>query len=483
MADTQTKPEVLEQMPQPEPQGNHLTTRQANGNLPGVEEMSTRVITAVRCEFPRNEAMILSKLKVRAAAAGADWYYRFPVKDKGATKYIEGPSIKCANNVAQLFGNCAVRTRAIDNFDSWIIYARLEDYETGFVYERPWLQPKGQSTFKSRDQDRLEAIAFQIGTSKAIRNVICNALQLFTDYAFEEARNSLVERIGKDLPKARKSLLTALQGMNVDVKRVEATVGRLANDWLAPDCARINAEIQAVADGMATADETWPSGERPTRESVKAEQAKKKDTAGPISAVAPADNRANQAAMPERSADSDIGSNGGKPAPTKIDMYGEDGNEIGTHDNEKAWAVAFIKFCTESPSIARALCQTNEPLFSAIETALDADDEIALLKDFRAVIEQAGRVEEQQQPEPPAEELKPIAMPKMKGTDAIDISAYVKQINTEIGLAPDEAMVRRIWSREKPNMALIKPAYRAAIHLRAAQQLGKLGVQNPNFDD
>ena len=41
-------------------------------------------------------------------------------------------------------------------------------------------------------------------------------------------------------------------------------------------CARVIAEITAVTDGMATSDETWPGAiEKPTREGVKAELAKK----------------------------------------------------------------------------------------------------------------------------------------------------------------------------------------------------------------
>jgi hypothetical protein len=41
-----------------------------------------------------------------AAAAGSDWFYRFPVKKKdGGQDWIEGPSIKLANDIARIFGN------------------------------------------------------------------------------------------------------------------------------------------------------------------------------------------------------------------------------------------------------------------------------------------------------------------------------------------------------------------------------------------
>ena len=46
--------------------------------------------------------------------------------------------------------------------------------------------------------------------------------------------------------------------LGVDIKRVEATAGRPLGEWLAPDVARVIAEVRAVDDGMASADETWP---------------------------------------------------------------------------------------------------------------------------------------------------------------------------------------------------------------------------------
>ena len=75
--------------------------------------------------------------------------------------------------------------------DAWIIYARLMDLETGFAMTRPFQQRKGQKAMKTDDARALD-IALQIGVSKAIRNVVCNGLQTFADFAFEEARDALV---------------------------------------------------------------------------------------------------------------------------------------------------------------------------------------------------------------------------------------------------------------------------------------------------
>lgn len=232
---------------------------------------------AIKVEVYRDEAKVLARLKNLAAAAGEDWYYRWPVKSKrtGGKEYVEGPSIKLANEVARVYGNCEVDTRVMDLGDSWLIYARFTDFESGYTLVRPYQQRKSQKTMGERatweDPDRARDIAFQIGTSKAIRNVVTNALQTISDFAFEQAKESLVKQIGNDLKKYRDGVIKRLKDRDVDVRRVEAVVGRASADWLAPDIALIVASMKAVTDGMATLDETFPPLEKP-EEQAKADK-------------------------------------------------------------------------------------------------------------------------------------------------------------------------------------------------------------------
>jgi hypothetical protein len=205
----------------------------------------------------RDEARILQRLKVLASAAGDDWYYRFPVKDKGKTSWIEGPSIKCANAVAREYGNCEVDCRAQDLGSAILFHARFVDLETGYALTRPFQQRKGASRLGGSDEGRREDITFQIGASKAIRNVVVNGLQTYTDFAFSEAKQALVDKIGNDIEKWRNRTVERI-GARVDLKRVEAVIGRTADKWLAPDIARVIAMGKAVDDGMSTWDETFP---------------------------------------------------------------------------------------------------------------------------------------------------------------------------------------------------------------------------------
>ncbi|MBN9235160.1 MULTISPECIES: hypothetical protein [Phyllobacteriaceae] len=218
-----------------------------------------RVFGAQAVAVFRDESKVLGKLKFLAAAAGTDWYYRFPVRNKRENRidWIEGPSIKLANDLARLYGNCDLDVRVQDLGNSWLFYARFLDLETGFSLVRPFQQQKGAGKIGGGDDARRLDIAFQIGTSKALRNVTVNALQTFADFAFEEAKQGLVDKIGKDLPKWRNATAERLRE-HVDIARVEAIIGRKAAEWLAPDIARVIAMMKAVQDGMASLDDTFP---------------------------------------------------------------------------------------------------------------------------------------------------------------------------------------------------------------------------------
>jgi len=227
--------------------------------IPAFAAPVDRVVGAQKVAVYRDEARVLGKLKALAAAAGTDWYYRFPVKNRkdNRTDWIEGPSIKLANDLARLYGNCDIDVRVQDVGQAWMIYARFVDLETGYSLVRPFQQNKGGSRIGGSDDSRRLDIALQIGASKAIRNVTVNALQTFADFAFEEAKGALVEKIGKDIAKWRGITVDRIQE-HVELIRVETVVGRKAADWLAPDIARIIAMMKAVQDGMATLDETFP---------------------------------------------------------------------------------------------------------------------------------------------------------------------------------------------------------------------------------
>ena len=188
----------------------------------------------------RDEGKVLQRIRTLAHAAGDAWYYRIPFKDRrtGKTTYVEGPSIKLANDVARLYGNCDVDEWVSgEGLDYWEFTARFIDLESGYSLTRVFRQRKNAAAV-GNDAARNAEIGFAIGASKAIRNAVTNALQTFADYAYEEARNALVMQVGKDIERWRKEVSERI-GAIVDIKRVEAVIGRPVKEWLAPENVRV----------------------------------------------------------------------------------------------------------------------------------------------------------------------------------------------------------------------------------------------------
>lgn len=239
---------------------------------------ATGIVSAQMLPVRRDHAHIMRATKIMAAMAGDRFYYSWQVKDHqtGKMTTVEGPSIKAAMEIARIYGNCRVVPRAFDQGPFWLIYAQFLDLESGYTLERAFIQAKAQTTFKTKNADRQQQMAFAIGQSKALRNVVVNALPTLADFAVQEAKSSLIDRIGRNLDTARARLIHRLDDMGIPHARVERLVGRKIGDMLAPDIARVVAELSAISDGMASIDDLYPdpnaappSGE-PTRAQVAA---------------------------------------------------------------------------------------------------------------------------------------------------------------------------------------------------------------------
>lgn len=226
---------------------------------PGITVIDQQPRGAMRVDVPRDEGKIFQKIKAIATAAGDEFFYRWPTKNKdGSTGWVEGASVQCTNAVSRIYGNCLVTCRSEDHPAFYLFTARFYDMETGYGYERQFKQRKGQSLGGKMDAARAEDIVFQIGQSKALRNVVDNALGEFTAYALREAKSGIVKLVGADPEKYRARLRQRIEDLKVELIRVEHHVGRPIGDWLAPDMAMVIAEIQTINDNMATADELWP---------------------------------------------------------------------------------------------------------------------------------------------------------------------------------------------------------------------------------
>lgn len=229
----------------------------------GVNSLTTGVqgdvFQAQRVAAPRNLGMVMGRLKALAAAAGKNYVYGWEVNDKANSRktWIEGPTIKLANDLAREYGNCMVDVRVRDEGANWNFYGRFMDLETGYTLVRAYQQRKGQKTGMQDNQRALDMV-FQIGQSKCIRNVVINALQSLADFCVQEAKGALLARVQKNPDAARAWIIKTLAELSIDQKRVAAIYGRTADHWTVPDMVRIYTEIQTIQDGMMDANDVFP---------------------------------------------------------------------------------------------------------------------------------------------------------------------------------------------------------------------------------
>jgi hypothetical protein len=222
------------------------------------------VITAQRVAVPRHLGNLMQRLKMLANLRGESYVYSWEQNDNAKRRKvtIEGPTVKLANDLAREYGNCLIRVRVEDTATHWIITPQFVDLETGYGYERPFQQRKSQDT-GMKDGDRAADLIFQIGVSKAIRNVIVNVLSTFVDFMIEESRNGLMARFSDDAAKdkAHQFIDRVMERFEIGETQVAAVVGRSRDKWTVKDLVRVYTEMRGIMEGMTVASEIYPSKE------------------------------------------------------------------------------------------------------------------------------------------------------------------------------------------------------------------------------
>lgn len=160
-----------------------------------LQQVKTGYTTAIAVQKPRELQVVHKRLMAEAKMAGESFYYGWGSgKDR-----IEGPSVGLAMAAVRCFGNSAVDVLPIqDAEDSWIVTSVFIDLETGFTLTRQYRQSKKSVVHGKHDSERKDDIRFQIGQSKAARNVVCNALpKWLIDAAVNEAKQGVRDNIEK----------------------------------------------------------------------------------------------------------------------------------------------------------------------------------------------------------------------------------------------------------------------------------------------
>lgn len=223
---------------------------------------TSREITAKKVAVAREPAVVLRTLAMMAASFGDTYVYSWPVKDRanGRSTILEGGTIKLANDLLMAYGNCSVDLDIQETPTHWLFKAWFMDYEKGVSTSRMFQQRKAQNV-GMKDADRALDMVFQIGQSKAIRNVVLNALASFSNYTIEESKRNLLAKFAdpENANKARTFITSVMDDNEISFGQVEAVIGRVRNDWTIRDLARIYTEMRGIKDGMTVASEVYPS--------------------------------------------------------------------------------------------------------------------------------------------------------------------------------------------------------------------------------
>lgn len=238
------------------PAGNGQDAALAVASGQSLQRMQTRVTTAVRVAVPRNLEHVKAEVIAECQVDPEGQLYSWSAKNKDGTRSkIEGCSIKMANVLAREYGNCEIDVACIAETEThWLFRAAFIDFETGSTLTREFKQRKPTAGKGLMDLDRTIDIAYQIGQSKAIRNVVVNAMparvMVPARKAVAKAIEDAIAREG--LPKHVKLALTFFERHGVSQQQLEAKIEKPVAKWDKSDLAELRKIRDAIEQGETT---------------------------------------------------------------------------------------------------------------------------------------------------------------------------------------------------------------------------------------
>jgi|GEM_PF-6716132 len=223
-------------------------------------QTKTAYSTAVQVIKPRNLNLIIRKVEEEAAIAGDEFYYAW----KQGGDFIEGVTIGGALALARNWGNSAVDVKVEEQKDSYIFHGAFIDLETGFNLVRPFRQnkqsPKKKDGKEIYSGDRGKDIIFQIGASKAMRNVVLNAVpKWLTTKLLKKAKENItlkIEQMG--IEKAKSLVVKKLAALGIDITTIEANYG-MQKGWDIPKLVILMGTIRSLEEGYEKAETVFPT--------------------------------------------------------------------------------------------------------------------------------------------------------------------------------------------------------------------------------
>lgn len=199
-----------------------------------IQAVRGQFVTAVTVQQPRDLIKVETNCLMEAALAGERCYYGW----KAGDGFIEGPSIELAMIAARNWGNSAVEMLPIiEDAKSYLMTAAFIDLENGTTITRQFRQSKTSIVYGKMDEERKADIRFQIGQSKAQRNVVLRALPTWLiDKMMDRAKQGVREKLErlietKGIGEARELLLKEFTKHSVTKERIEAKYKKKVGAW------------------------------------------------------------------------------------------------------------------------------------------------------------------------------------------------------------------------------------------------------------
>lgn len=208
----------------------------------------------------RSEATIRQKVVEMATRNAGSYIYSWEVKNRrtGKSETIEGGTIKLAMDIARLWGNCRIMHRVETYSDHFMIIAAFLDLETNFWTERSFRQRRTINVGGGYDDGRKDDMAMQIGVSKAIRNVVLNALSEPAEIAVATVKKNFQAWVEKNPDKVNEFLMEHMERYGLEKARIEKTIGKRTEAWSVADKAVAMMKFRSLDEGAASVDDVFP---------------------------------------------------------------------------------------------------------------------------------------------------------------------------------------------------------------------------------
>lgn len=236
-------------------------TGASGGAMPmAMNRINVPFMTAMRVPVPRDILKLKDSAVREATLAGADFIYSWTVG--GAA--VEGVSIEGAMILARAWGNCTVPVDVVEETPThWTFRAVFVDLESGFTLPRLFRQRKEGVVGGRYDADRKIDMTFQIGQSKAVRNVVVRALPIWLIDACREAARLGGEERMADVPKHAQRAVDGFAKLGVTEGMLVKRLGAPREAWLPRDLVTLRAIHKALGERTTTIAEEFGGPEPP----------------------------------------------------------------------------------------------------------------------------------------------------------------------------------------------------------------------------